>query len=801
MHRKSKILFISLSLVSFGVLLCALLVYLAVKDTVKLVKPPATALIEDRYGNFLSEGSSNSTAEIGYWEIPTPLPERISAAFLAIEDKRFYQHSGIDWRSIFRALWNNVTGKKRQGASTIAMQVARIQRDRLTPTPTPSHQRRGDPPLTRPRRGTRTYWHKFCESITALLLIRKLGHEAVLKQYLEIVPQGNRIHGVAYAARRYFRKPLQDLSWAEAAALAALPKAPGDMNLFRAEGRQKAFTRAKLILRQLYQNGILSEENFLAARRQLSKLTIPTKETRPSHSYHAILRLEDALRQTAARYSYTQPIRACLDLTIQEKVNQFADAAINYFRAAGAGNIASIVVEKVTGNVVAYVGSNYYQDEDYAGAINYARVRRSSGSTLKPFIYALGLETQDFSPASLLSDMPITVELPRGYYQIGNFDGRNLGYLIYRKALANSRNVPAIHVLIKVGVEKAYELFRQLGLADQKKPASYYGVGMAIGTLYITLEDLVAAYGVLANDGKAFKLHWFEEPPGMVASSKEDRQVHTEQIMSKEVTRQISLYLSDPMARLPTFQRMGSLEYPFPVAVKTGTSQGFRDGWAVAYSSKYLVGVWIGHPDNTRMKEISGMAAAQVAKQIMLYLHPTEQRGVLEQTFPTPEGYKLVNICALNGGLATDTCPEIIPEYFRPGTEPVTSQPVVYQPVTDPEHSGTTNTYRQFALVDSPNRVSPFEQLLSATILIEEPRSGGTFLIDPDTPRPLQTLSLRAQVNPPVSEIVWQVDGKPFTSVAYPYTARWPLTSGTHTIQARFAHADITSEIVTISVY
>jgi len=795
-------------LAGFCLLLFCVQVYRAVKNTAALMKPPATALIEDRYGSFLSESSGNNTIGIGYWEISDLIPNRIKASFLAIEDKRFYQHSGVDWRAVLRALWNNMANKRRQGASTIAMQVARMQRDiPLTP---PFLPQGGTIPLPPSRRESfkgrkRTYWNKFCESITALLLTRKFGRQAVLRHYFEIVPQGNRIHGVAYAARRYFRKPLQDLSWAESAVLAALPKAPGSMNLFRADGRKKAFARAELILKQLHQNGSLDSESFLAAQRQLSRLSIPTRETRPEHSYHAILRLEELLRKKSRRHSYAQPIRTCLDLNIQNKVYEFADAAINHYRASGAGNIAAMVVEKNTGKVVAYLGSSDYYGAEYAGAINYTRIPRSSGSTLKPFIYALGLEIDHFSPASLLSDMPILVSLPRGYHRIGNYDDKNLGFLIYRKALANSRNVPAIHVLTRLGVENAYELFRQLGLANDERPAGYYGVGLAIGTLYVTLEDLVTAYGVLANDGKAFRLRWFETPSGLLASNEEQRPYHAGQVMSEDATRQISLFLSDPLARLPTFQRMGPLEYPFPVAVKTGTSQGFRDAWTVAYSSKYIVGVWMGHPDNTRMKDVSGLAAAQVVKNIMLFLHPQERRGIAERIFPPPEGYKLVRICSLSGSSAIDNCPEVIPEYFRPGSEPVTYQSEVYQSLSYQEDTtAATSSYGQSVPLASPlsYALSPFsfEKLLNANISIKEPLPGGTFMVDPDTPRAMQTLSLRAKVTPVVPEIIWHVDGKPFTGAPYPYTARWPLTPGIHTIQARFAHADIASEIVTITV-
>lgn len=759
-------------------LLIAMLAYREVNNSVHLIKPSATALLEDRYGNFLSESPGDMAQELGYWQLSGSIPYRIKAAFLTTEDRRFYLHSGLDWRAVLRALLTNLTTSKRQGASTIAMQVARMQQSASS-------------------RGKRTYWKKFCESLTAVLLIRKFGHQAVLKHYLEIVPQGNRIHGVAYAARRYFRKPLHDISWAEAAVLAALPKAPGEMNLFRAEGRKKAFTRAEQILTALYDNGTLSAEDLLAARRQLQHLTIPERETRPQHSYHAILHLEEQLRAFPAQPLYTQPVRTCLDLSVQDQVATIAGTAITHARAAGAGNIAVMVVEKTTGKVVAYLGSHEYYNSAYAGAINYARVPRSSGSTLKPFIYALGLETNRFSPASVLSDTPILVSLPRGYHRIGNYDGQDMGLLLYRKALANSRNVPAIHVLANVGVGNVYELSRQLGLVTTKKPADYYGLGLAIGTLYVTLEDLVTAYGVLANDGKRFHLRWFETP----LPEQGNHSPHTsEQLMDANVTRQISLFLSDPLARLPTFPRMGALEYPFPVAVKTGTSQGFRDAWAIAYSSKYLVGVWIGHPDNTRMRDISGATAAQVVKRILLRLHPEERRGVTEQMFPAPENYSLVKVCAPTGKPATESCPEVIPEYFRPGTEPLPSRERRH-----PAGSWERGHLAHIPAGETPAlhpAFSPFsiEKLLNAGVAIKEPVCGETFFIDPDTPRGTQTLPLQATATPAVSQIIWYVDGKPFTHAPYPYTVRWPLQPGTHTIQARFAHADIVSDVVTIRI-
>ena len=342
----------------------ALLLLHEVRDRGKLVSPSATPIFTDRYGTFLAEGTADENAPLGFWDPPAVLPERIVACLLAVEDKRYYEHFGIDLRSLLRALVNNLSGGPRQGASTLAMQVARLQRP-----------------------GKRTLWRKACEMGTAVWLNRKFGHERVLRHYLKIVPQGNRIHGVAYAARRYFQKPLADLSWAEAAVLASLPRAPGRMNLYQFEGRRKAFERANLILNLLHKNETLDAENLAISQRQLKSLTIPVKESRPYHSYHAILRLQKAINRTT---SYTKPISTTLDLPLQEVVDSIAGEAMERLRQRGAGNLAVIAAEQETGAIRSYLGSDFYADEDYAGAINYAAIPRSAGQHLEAFHLCLG---------------------------------------------------------------------------------------------------------------------------------------------------------------------------------------------------------------------------------------------------------------------------------------------------------------------------------------------------------------------------------------------------------------------------
>ena len=789
-HRKPIIK----SLIIAGLLITAfgLLLLHEVHGRSKLVSPPATPIFTDRYGTFLAEGTADEDAPLGFWDPPAVLPERIVACLLAIEDKRYYEHFGVDFRSLLRALVNNLSGGPRQGASTIAMQVARLQRP-----------------------GERTLWRKACEMGTAVWLNRKYGHQNVLRHYLKIVPQGNRIHGVAYAARRYFRKPLADLSWTEAAILASLPRAPGRMNLYQFEGRRKAFERAKLILNLLHKNGTLDADNLAISQRQLKSLKIPVKESRPYHSYHAILRLQETMNGTD---SYTKPVLTTLDLPLQEVVDSTAGEAMEQLRQRGAGNLAVIVAERETGAIRSYLGSDFYADTDFSGAINYATTPRSAGSTLKPFIYALGMETGAFSPASVLADLPFNLVHSRGQYSIANYDERHLGPMLYRKALANSRNIPAVHVLKTVGLAKTYDLFRQLGLAKDDRSASVYGLGLAIGGLYVTLEDLVAAYGVLGVDGKAFGLRWFET----------DDEEAPSQLIPEDVARQITLFLSDPLARLPTFTRMGPLEYPFPVAVKTGTSQGFRDAWAVAYSSKYIVGAWIGHPDHERMKQVAGLDAAQLVKGILLFLHPKERRGVDETPFPPPQshqdsggsvGYQLAKLCPMSGELATEACAEIVLEYLLLGIEPTAFCPVhqsfavdrrtgvLAGPMTPPEwieirsYAVLSPQFAAWGAVHGynppplPSTESPF-----VSIAIEEPVNGSVFRFHPDTPQQLQSIALRAYVSPTVPEIIWYVDGEPFQKVAYPYTTRWHLRAGSHALQARFPHADVQSGIITITV-
>jgi len=764
---------------------------------VALVAPPPTLLFQDTEGRFLAELSSEEHRG-GFWPMPSPLPERIVRATLAAEDARFASHPGVDPRSLLRAVVQDLRHLRGvSGASTLAMQVARLQEP-----------------------GARTFRRKALESLVALGLTARFGREAVLRHYLTIAPYGNQNYGAAYAARRYLDKPLEDLTWAEAAFLASLPRLPGRMNVYTYDGWATAQTRARYVLGRLHGLGWISGEDFERAVRQLPGLALTPKETRPDSCLHAILAMEKSLRSDPVswRARKTPIVRTTLDLDIQTAVAGVAMETIRPLRADGAGNMAVVVAEVRTGHVVAYLGSEDYFDAEDKGAIDYTRVRRSSGSTLKPFLYGLGMSRKGYTPATLLTDVGITLDPRTGGYTVKNYDESFLGPILYRNALANSRNVPAVQVLEAVGVEEAYRHFGELGLVHRWRDPRNYGLTLALGGLPVTLWDLVGSYGVLANEGRPFSLVWF---PGPVAAPEP-----ASRIIPEPVARQITLFLSDPMARLPSFPRMGWLEYPFPVAVKTGTSKGYRDAWCVAYSQKYLVGAWVGHPENYPMNRRCGAdSAAMVVHKVMESLHPEEMAGLSDLAFPPPRDHVARRIDLLSGKLATQETPYVAFEWFLPGTEP-REETDVYRTVemdvrtglpAGPDCPPTLRRAKQCVVLDArfdrwarQSGLEPFprpdEGVLPSMrgreteLLVRSPREGTRILPDPETPADFATLALEASVSPPVAQVVWYVDGRPFEVADYPYSTRWKVTPGAHTFRVGLPYAPPSSPAVKIVV-
>ena len=749
-------------------------------DRAVLASPAPTPIVYDRNGAFITQIGRQSKdpfgerrVEYGYWPLKA-LPARVVRATLALEDRRFADHPGVDVLAIGRALWSN-NRRHRSGASTIAMQVARMH----SPAP-------------------RTLASKLRESVTAIALTLRHGREAVLAHYLRIVPYGNNSHGIAHAARMYFDKPVDDLSWAEIALLAAIPQSPTLLNPMQPHGLARAVRRGHRALDELVRQGVVTPAEAALAHRQLAAMRAPPVPRRPD-ALHVALRFQSLARDGRLRYSATDPrLTATLDLRMQDSVGALSRRALRSWRGQGAEQVAAIVVERATGKVLAAIGSSDYRDIR-AGAVDFLRAERSPGSTLKPFIYALALERGVIKPSDPLAD------LAEGSSWINNADGQFLGPMLPRQALANSRNVPATNLLRRTGLDANFGFLHNVGLHDVSAPAETFGLSMAIGSLPTTLEKLVRAYGALANDGKLSDLTWIEQ----------QRMREPTRILSTDTARLITSFLADPLARLPSFPRYGPTEYPFPVALKTGTSQGYRDAWTVAWSQNYLVGVWLGRADAGPMTKLSGASsAARLAHAILTKIQKAKPGDLEDASFPPPPGRVAVELCTF-GGRSDGQCGQTLTEWVRPDEMPAlvrvatSSKDRAPSPLVGEDWGGGAPPCSSIATKPSPQvggcddrpalvlpaahrawaqnagyRVAS-DADAPARISIVAPENDSRIWINPDAPPRTGRIALKAVVSPRVPQVVWYVDGAPFALSDPDQPVWWPLTKGAHKIQVR----------------
>jgi penicillin-binding protein 1C len=757
---------------------------------IRLLRNDPSLFLVDRSYRFIA-AVENRNSRFGYWEMPDSLPSTLVMATLAAEDRRFWRHAGIDLKSVGRAVVNNyVRHNGYSGASTIAMQLARLQRG-----------------------GGSSWYSKIRDAVSGLGVTLFWGRERVLRQYFMLAPYGNQMAGAACAARRYFHKPVQDLSFAEAALLASIPRAPSRLNLFSFSGFARAQSRARLIIKRAFEYGWIAKPVRDEALAELATFAIPRKELRNESCFHFI---KACARRIPATTRITGEIRTTLDLDIQEVVQTELRQANPYITKFGASNAAALVADVKTGEVIAYVGAIDYYDPA-GGAIDCADIPRSTGSLLKPFIYAMGMEWLGYTPATVLTDVGFDFGVGPVSFVPENCDRKFLGPVLYKCALANSRNIPAVQVLRAVGVERFYRTCAALGLAPDDGKAQYYGLGLSIGGLYCTLQQLGGAYLTLANDGAQRDLVWTMDTPAPASGR---------QVISPDIARQIRRFLADPVARLPTFPCGGNLEYPFAVALKTGTSEGYRDSWCFAWSDRYLAGVWVGNTDFSSTKNLTGYTgAAHIVQNIMRKLHADQTGGLDAQEFAPSQGYVPVQLCRLTGKRAGRFTPYTTTEYFRPGTEPVEYSTVQQMLPVDPKNGllaypGCTKRveYRRFLVLAPefsdwaasqglevpPDRYSPacggIPLVDTYEIAITGPRNGARIFIDPEMPAG-SVLSVTCRVFPPPKSVLWLVNDQEVGVAEYPFTLRWPMKPGTCSFQAAVPGTPFKSAVVRIEVF
>jgi penicillin-binding protein 1C len=705
--------------------LLLLLPYLAtVLARAHFESPPPTRIVYDRHGVFLAQFGDEQESlgeapriEYGYWPVER-LPKRVVAATLALEDRHFWSHPGVDPGAVLRAAWQDAIDlRRRSGASTIAMQVARMQ-----------HPER------------RTLWAKAVEAGTALALTLRYGRSAVLAQYLRLVPYGNGSHGIGHAARWYFDKPAADLSWAEIALLCAVPRAPAAYDPLHPAGLRRARARAARILAALHGEAVITDAEFHAASAQLAALQPGPPPRRPEDALHPVLRLRKMLAVAPTTpHPEDDRVIASLDLGVQRMVAALLRDRLASWHKAGGQQAAIMVVQRDDDAVLAAVGSDSYRDPR-GGAIDFTRAIRSPGSTLKPFLYAAALQHGLLHPDDMLDDGPGRMGA------IHDADARYLGPLPPGQALANSRNVPAVEILRRLGLAAGFDLFRALGLQALDNAPDSLGLAMAIGAMPTSLDRLADSYAGLADDGMQRDLLWYRGQPRAPAH----------RVFSTAAAREVGLFLSDALARLPSFGRYGSTEYPFPAAVKTGTSQGFRDAWTVAWSPRFLVGAWVGRVDAGTMAGLGGAnSAADLVQAVLLALHHALPGDLDDTSFALPRGYVPAPICAGPAETPRDACSHSLLAWLPRRTATAGLSARQMKPVADP-------------IVE---------------LSVVTPEAGSRVWLNPETPAVANRLVLRAKTTPHVPQVVWYIDGAPFALTDPDQPVDWPMRVGEHRFQ------------------
>lgn len=493
------------------------------------------------------------------------IPPFLRAAFVAAEDKRFFEHGGPDWRARLSAVWTNVTsGRAVRGASTISEQVVRM----LHPRP-------------------RTVWSRWLEGFEAGELERRFSKNEILEFYLNQVPYASNRRGVAQAASYYFDRDLATLSKKEMLALAVLVRAPTRFDLKR--GAAASSGAIERLADALVANGTLPPAERAAVLAEPLTLDAPHLPVSAPHF------IEHA-RAAAALGPERAKLETTLDARLQATVQRLLDERVAFLAPRRVANGAVLVVDHTTGEVLAWVVAGGGGEDGPKSYIDAVTTPRQPGSALKPLLYALAFD-RGLTPANVVVDAPLAESTSGGLHSYRNYSGRFYGEVTLRDALGNSLNIPALKVLRHVGAEPYLRTLAQLGFEGLTEHPDFYGDGIALGSGAVTLLELVQAYAALANGG-------VYRP---VTTAFDDAAPHrARRVYSAEAASLVANILSDADARALEFGRDSVLAFPVQTAVKTGTSSDFRDAWAVGFNYRYTVGAWLGNLDQTPTDGITG---------------------------------------------------------------------------------------------------------------------------------------------------------------------------------------------------
>ena len=535
-------------------------------------------------------------AQDGQWRFPPSdsIPERYATALVQFEDRHFWHHPGVNPLALLRALRDNArAGHITSGGSTLTMQVIRLSRQK-----------------------ERTLWQKGIEACQALCLELRYSKRRILALYAAHAPYGGNVVGLDAAAWRYFGRPAAELSWGQAATLAILPNAPASIHPGR--GRDQLLEKRNRLLQRLLEHGDIDAETCREAQAE----PLPdAPQPLPSYAPHYV-----------ALCPQGKTTRSPLRFSLQRAVEDAARLRSDELAREGVADLAVVVMDNRTGQTVAYVGNAAPERNRPGVQVDIAAAPRSTGSILKPLLYAGALADGTILPRTLLPDIPVNL----GGFAPQNFDRQFYGAVPAAEALARSLNVPAVFLLRSYGVPRFHQLLREAGLSTLTRDASHYGLSLILGGAEGRLDEITRAYSALVR---------------------------------QYLGREDAFPVKDPVALWYTLDALKEVNRPDELdwrlirsvrkaAWKTGTSYGFRDAWAVGMTPDWTIGVWAGNAQGQGVPGITGARTAGPVLFDILNLLPPD-----DAWFPEPlEGGILAATCPLSGRLRGPDCPESDPQ-------------------------------------------------------------------------------------------------------------------------------------------
>lgn len=585
------------------------------------------------------------------------IPKILQQATIAVEDKEFYTHEGFSTWGMIRGMSRLFTRGRAQGGSTLTQQL--VKNVLLT--------------------SDRSLIRKFKELVLSLQIERKFGKDEILTMYLNEAPYGGTAIGIAAAAERYFGREPADLTLTQSAILAGMPQAPSRYSPYGSD--PKAYVgRAEAVLRRMREDGYISREQEEASAKELPDVEFRDQSVAikaPHFVFYVKEQLVELLGEAVVEEGgYT--VTTTLDLELQDFAQAAVTEEIAKLESLKVGNGAAMVMNPQNGEVMAMVGSKNYFAEDYDGKVNVVMSLRQPGSAIKPVTYATAF-AKGYAPSYMLLDVP--TKFPGGtegeFYEPKNYDGKFRGPVQLRFALGSSLNIPAVKLLSLTGLKDMLQLGYDMGfesLAPTAENMRRLGLSVTLGGGEVRLFDLVRGYAAFANGGERVTPRAIlkVEKDGRVIYEAKEPQKH--RVLTEEVAFLINHVLSDNNARLLTFGANSYLNMNGrAIAVKTGTTNDKRDNWTVGWSTKAVVGVWVGNNDNSPMKEVaSGVTGASPIWRKIILKSWEKYKG---DDFSAPSSVEAKQVDTVSGYPEHDGYPTRA-DFFVKGTTPNEPDPI-----------------------------------------------------------------------------------------------------------------------------